>query len=76
MSLPTAATVRTPHFEHVSLLLSRDLGAMLCPFGGAKGRIDSSTPFNSPACGDTGRLSMTTWKMWVPQADSCKLHNH
>ena len=60
MSLPTAATVRTPHFEHVSLLLSRDLGAMLCPFGGAKGRIDSSTPFNSPASGG----------YWTPKYDN------
>ena len=35
-------------FKYQNLLLSRDLGLMLCPFGGATGRIDTSTPFNSP----------------------------
>ncbi len=61
LPLPSLRAIRAPSkgyrvdtsFKHVAkyqnLLLSRDLGAMLCPFGGATGRIDSSTPFNSPA---------------------------
>jgi len=58
--LPQAATVYPHLFKRVSLLLSRDLGVMLCPFGGLRGGLIHPPPLIPPPAGGQGRLSMRT----------------